>query len=244
VTAPAETSLAVDERAPSERLAPAWRPGPTDPTLLDSTVDVWRAELTSVDPELVALLSREDRRRATQIAHERTRELWQRSRGLLRALLARYLRVDAETPQITVGTYGKPELPRVALHFNLSHSRELALYAFTRVGPVGVDVELEREREASARGARDHVALARRALGDRPARQLALMQRPQREREFLRLWTRYEAECKRRGTGIMSGSAVAGEPSWLAELDVGPRSAAAVACSLEPGELRCWDWSE
>jgi hypothetical protein len=61
------------------------------------------------------------------------------------------------------------------------------------------------------------------------------------------LWTRHEAELKRRGTGIGAASAEAhakgeahAEP-WIVELDVGPRAVAALATKCDrAGELRLW----
>jgi phosphopantetheinyl transferase len=83
-----------------------------------------------------------------------------------------------------------------------------------------------------------------------------------REGEFLRLWTRHEAELKRRGPGIGSpkrasaparaavahSAAVDSEPARRAapeivELDVGSHAAAALALSCPTNELRLWEWT-
>ena len=199
------------------RRAQTWAPGPAGPLLIDSAVHVWRANLATVDDELISVLVREERERAARIARERERVLWRRSRGVLRALLARYLSVKPGALHIALGPNGKPELLGDPLYFNVSHSGEIALYALARSGPVGIDVQLARPIDAAR--ARDHVALARRALGAEPARRLALLEEPQREREFLRLWTRYEAELKRRGTGIGgANSSDLGDVGWIGRL--------------------------
>ena len=61
------------------------------------------------------------------------------------------------------GDKGKPELDAEAgagrLHFNLTHSGDLALIALTTFAPVGVDIEhIDRRR--------DYVAVARRVLSE------------------------------------------------------------------------------
>ncbi len=235
-TAPPHTA------APHATPLAAWTPGPPDASLADGELHVWRAELTSVDPALGELLALEEHERAARILGARQRELWRRSRGVLRALLGGYLGVEPRALRIALGANGKPRLAGDALCFNLSHSGELALYVFARGGAVGVDVELKQPRGAGRE--RDVVALARRMLGEHAADSLDSLAPARRELEFLRLWTRYEAELKWRGAGIGGRAPRAdGEPApWLAELDVGPRGAAAVACSSPPRELRRWDW--
>jgi phosphopantetheinyl transferase len=115
------------------------------------------------------------------------------------------------------------------------------LYAFARSTPVGVDIELHRDEQR--RRARDHVGIARRMLGEQEAERLARLRPAERERELLRLWTRYEAELKRTGRGIGGGAARADARSWVAELDLGERAAAAVALERAPGALRLWSFA-
>ena len=230
---------------------------------------VWRADLNDAGDELVELLSATEHTRAAAIAGERQRLLWSRSRGVLRELLGRYLREDACAIELAVGAHGKPRLVGAhsglgdggesELHFNLSHSRDLALYAFAATGPVGVDVQFAREHDDashtdehnSGRGARKYVALARRTFGEDSAERLAALDYESREREFLRLWTRHEAELKRIGLGIGGGAqdAANGEAAAnrsdgaaIVELDAAPDAAAALALGWRASELRRWDW--
>ncbi|HYM67693.1 MAG TPA: 4'-phosphopantetheinyl transferase superfamily protein, partial [Patescibacteria group bacterium] len=121
------------------------------------------------------------------------------------------------------------------LRFTLSHSGHLALYAFTTVGEVGVDVEV-------ARRPIDEVALAARAFGPGEAQRLEPLDPAARRQEFRRAWARHEATLKCRGTGFGGGPAAHGPAPWIAELDVGANAAAAVAAERAPEELRCWGW--
>jgi 4'-phosphopantetheinyl transferase len=140
---------------------------------------------------------------------------------------------------LVVGAHGKPALaddtpPRLA--FNMSHSGELALYAFSAAGAVGVDVE-------TSRRAIDEVAIAARTLGAADAERLQSLPPSARRREFLRLWTRYEAELKCLGVGIGGADAIAGElrPVTM-ELELGPETGGAVATERAARELCCWEW--
>lgn len=240
-----------DSDRPQEA-AGRWPAGPADPRLGAGAAHVWRADLRTVADDVLDGLSAEERQRAGNIAGERERTLWRRSRGVLRALLGRYLQLSATDVELAAGANGKPELTATAtqpaLFFNLSHSDRLALYAFTTDGPIGVDVQAARGERTGA-GA-DHIALARRAFGEHEAQRLSLVEPDRREWEFLRAWACHEAELKRLGTGIGVGDANAdaerADPHatpWIGELDVGDTAAAALALARRPSELQRWGWA-
>jgi len=192
---------------------------------IPGVVDVWRVDLgRAMDDGLSDLLCTEEHARAARIVHARKRALWARSRGVLRALLARYLDADPHGLRFALGAHGKPRLrsepteirrdsgsgPGEDLRFNLSHSSQLMLVAVTAGREVGVDVERARERYTS---------------------------------EFLRTWTMHEATVKCLGTGLTGGSATAEQKTrpglWTAGLDVGPGAVAAVVVEgSEACELR------
>jgi len=230
----------MDTAAPIPPVKP-WAPGlPTAPTT-PSAVDVWRADLAAIEDGLEDLLSPEERARAERIVHERVRILWARSRGVLRALLGNYLDRDPRELRFELGPHGKPALcggtglggrkameraevkprgrwaaergtarPVGGLRFNLSHSGEIVLVAVTAGPEVGVDVEYARGRYTA---------------------------------EFLRAWTRHEAAVKCLGTGLAAPPVAVADPSaglWTAELDLGPRVAAAVAVAWDKDKLRRW----
>jgi 4'-phosphopantetheinyl transferase len=237
-------------------VADAWAPGPLRPSLPDGAVHVWRADLAAASSDLGELLSREEQERAERILDERQGELWRRSRGLLRALLGRYLEQEPSLLRFATGEHGKPELVQVdadapsapqtaspgtgirtgRVAFNMSHSEGLALYAFSHAGAVGVDVEV-------ARRTIDEVAIAKRMLGTAEAQRLEALDPPSRRREFLSAWARNEAELKCLGVGIAGADAQQGrERLWVATLELGPDAGAAVATEQQARELGCWDW--
>ena len=223
--------------ASSEMPVDAWPRGPRAPQLTVGALHVWRADLDAVGEETAALISPVERERAARIAGERERVRWSRARGLLRELLGVYLRRDPRALPLTAGANGKPTLggPQ-ALSFNLSHSGGTALYVFASAGPVGVDVEL-------ARGGLDALALAGRAFGPAETQRLRELDPCAREQEFLRSWVRHEAKLKCLGTGLGGSDAIADERApWVAELEIGPRAAGAVAALERPTRLSCWGW--
>jgi len=144
-----------------------WDRAPASPRASAGVVDVWRADLAAADG-LAELLCAQERARAERLLRA---TLWARSRGMLRALLGRYLDRDPRGLRFELGPQGKPALRGRAgrarqLRFNLSHSGELALVAVTAGREVGVDVE------CAPRARRVHeLAIVARVLG--PAQAMA-----------------------------------------------------------------------
>jgi 4'-phosphopantetheinyl transferase len=234
-----------------------WSAPPLHPRAIPGVVDVWRADLGAKPGglgELEGLLCAQERERAARIVRARDRMLWARSRGMLRALLGRYVDRDPRELALELGAHGKPALGdddghASDLRFNLSHSGGMMLVAVTAGREVGVDVEVVRD---PARRTLDERAIAARVLGAEQARRLERLEPRERTREFQRAWTMREAAVKCLGTGLASAP-VAGEGGggsggriaalWTTELDAGPRAAAAVAVEgSEACESRCWDW--
>jgi 4'-phosphopantetheinyl transferase len=219
-----------------------WVAAPTRVRLDDGEVHAWRAELGVVEDDVARWLSPDECERMARFVDPEHGRRWARARGVLRVLLGRYLDADPAGLRFSEGEHGKPALASAeadGLEFNVSHSADVALYAVARGRSVGVDVEV-------ARRPVDAVAIARRMLGEEAAQRLAALDDEERERAFLRAWTRHEAALKCRGTGI-GGAAVGARPDeglWIVDLDVGPGATAALAVDGPPSELRCFDWSE
>ncbi len=226
-----------------------WSAPPARPEGQAGAVDVWRADLAVVGSGLTEVLCEQERERAGRIVGERSRALWACARGLLRAVLGRYLQRDPRELRFELAPYGKPALGTRAgqtqdVRFNLSHSGELVLVAVSIGREVGVDVE--RTRDASGRQV-NQLAIAARALGPVRARRLRELEPDEREYEFLRMWTAHEAALKCLGTGLAHGPSPGDrDPAkalWTETLELGPRAVATVAAQGR-GEckLRCWEW--
>ncbi|MFZ1153622.1 MAG: hypothetical protein WAN93_01820 [Solirubrobacteraceae bacterium] len=179
---------------------------------------LWTADLDALDAKLEALLDVRERERAARIVREPARRRWIAARGLLRALLSTYVDEPARELRFVQEPQGKPRLdpPGVEqLHFSLSHSGGLAVYALTEMCAVGVDVELVAPH-ASA---------------------------PARGQDFLLTWVRREAEGKRLGVGLSKAPAQAqtsGSSPWIAQLDLQPEAVGAVALRTAPVDFQVY----
>lgn len=160
---------------------------------------------TDIDDMLVArmvdALSPAERARAARFRHLADRRRHVVARTVLKGLLAE--RLGCEVGEVTVvsGVHGKPSLaegrtnhgsstisPDAPLHFNLSHSGDLALIALAPV-PVGIDLERDTPTDAEtlAQWWFTPAEQARLACG---------------EDDFLTLWTGREAVLKAEGIGL------------------------------------------
>lgn len=199
-----------------------------------SEVDVWRATLDEQTPEtlelLRPLLAADELDRASRFFFERDRERYVVGRGILRLLLARYLECAATDLVFTYGPNGKPGLAtpgggRPPIFFNVAHSEGLALYAFTRVGEVGIDVERIRDLP-------DWEQVAEAAFSPQELARLQACPPERRREEFFRAWTRQEAVLKALGTGLGASAVERGgaEQGFAVHpLHPGPGYAAALA---------------
>ena len=180
----------------------SWSLPPPDLALSGDDVHVWRASLEQPPAcvrQLARALSGDERARADRFHFERHRRRFIVGRGVLRVILGRYLSIEPHRLRFRYGPRGKPYLATEsgagALHFNLAHSHELALYAFVRGPELGIDLEHVHPMPDAERistqffSARENVAL--RALPSH-----------QKLEAFFNCWTRKEAYLKATGTGL------------------------------------------
>lgn len=89
-------------------------PLPTQPlNLFPAEVHVWRAGLALDAGELERLqkvLSPDEQARARRFCFEKDRQRFIASRGILREILARYLKLDPARLAFSYGRFGKPSL--------------------------------------------------------------------------------------------------------------------------------------
>jgi len=143
-----------------------------------------------------ALLNKAEIERATRFRFERDANAWVSWRAGLRRVLGSYLDMAPSSVPILTGPADKPLLaePHQGLHFNLSHSRDLAAVVISGDGPVGIDLE-PLDRAASLPECRDEFChpdeIAR--LPEHP---------PALERTLLEIWVAKEALLKALGTGL------------------------------------------
>ncbi|MBI5447575.1 MAG: 4'-phosphopantetheinyl transferase superfamily protein [Gammaproteobacteria bacterium] len=117
------------------------------------------------------------------------------ARGLLRRLLAHYLKTDPHTLCFEYGIHGKPRLKGGGLQFNVSHSHEKIVMIFSKDHAVGVDVEYVKRKAA-------YLAIAKRFFSQKEAAYLSALSSAALPGAFFKIWTLKEAYVKSTGEGV------------------------------------------
>jgi 4'-phosphopantetheinyl transferase len=188
------------------------KPRMIDPNeaLPENHIHIWQISLTQPEPKIQSfsrLLSQAETDRASRFRFGRHRRRFVVSHGVLRLILARYLKILPPDIQFECGSHGKPFLAgkpaNSALQFNLAHSHELAIVAITRGSEIGVDVEHLRPNP-------DKEAIAQRFFS--PAEYVQFSEIPLTQKTnnptdlqtlaFFNCWTRKEAFIKALGDGL------------------------------------------
>lgn len=179
-----------------------WSPAPDQIVLPQRAVHLWRKSL-EIDAEsrhqLARTLSPDEHERAQRFVFDRDRQRYIVARGTLRGLLATYLHARPEELTFEYGAQGKPTLGgpwrRADLTFNLSHSQTMAVYAFTRQQPIGVDVEYVRPLP-------EVLELAIHTFSNQENAVLTALPAAHHQQAFFNCWTRKEAFIKAVGQGL------------------------------------------
>ena len=167
----------------------------------DGEVDIWLTEPASIGESstgvLEAMLSPEERERATAFHFARDRRDYVVSHVLLRVTLSQYAQGDPATLAFTSSAAGRPALVAAPswLDFSLSHTDGLAAVAVSCSAAVGVDAEDLEQSSAQWE-------LADRYFAADEARALRALPEGLRPTRFLELWTLKEAYAKARGSGL------------------------------------------
>jgi len=142
------------------------------------------------------VLSAAEQERAARFRFETDRRRFIAARARLRELLAVRLGSSPAAVRLVYGTDGKPELADHALQFNLSHSGDVAAFAFSRDSRIGIDIEEIRPVPEA-----DAIAASMFSRGERVW--YAALPPGEKLRGFFRCWTRREAFLKMLGKGLL-----------------------------------------
>ena len=174
----------------------------TSNLLPDGKVHIWKAFTTDWLSKIEALqdlLSTIEINQASRFHFEQDRLRYIVAHGLLRMLISRYLDIPAHRIEFRSGPFGKPQLhghhSASAFSFNISHSHELTVFAFSSYVCLGVDVEY-------VHPIRDFEEIVNCFF--HPKERAALRGFPLHERQtaFFECWTRKEAFVKATGEGL------------------------------------------
>lgn len=239
----------------------AWNPPPPEVSLPAHELHVWQAVTDQPDVvvhRLRSTLSPDELARADRFYFERDRRRYIVGRGVLRNLLGAYVHQSPDQIVFNYNVYGKPA-GAAALHFNVAHSHERVLFAFTAQAPVGIDVEYV------LRVVNDMDLLAERFFAPEENEVYRALPEVEKRAAFFRCWTRKEAYIKALGIGLSHPldrfvvSLAPDRPAallssiddpqamqrWLV-IHLEPHSdyVGAIALESRSAQLMCWKWSD
>ncbi len=180
-----------------------WRTPTPHLTLDPQEVHVWRGILDRSSSELQAywdVLSPSEQQRAQRFRSPKHQDQFIAAHGMVRHIISFYVNVPPAALRFDKGPHGKPFLDHpdsTGLIFNLSHSHNLALFALTSMGEIGVDLE-HNQRTIH------HHALADRIMSQEEKSIFHGLPAHEQKSAFLSCWTRKEAFVKANGRGLGS----------------------------------------
>jgi 4'-phosphopantetheinyl transferase len=228
-------------------------------------IHVWRASLDqdlACLQQLVKFLSSDELDRADRFHFETDKNRFIIGRGILRNILSYYLGIAPERLQFCYGSRGKPALQTGdrshPLHFNLSHSQGLALYAFTRDRQIGIDIEYVRNLSGLDQ-------IVAQFFSARENATFLALPPSQKQAAFFHGWTCKEAVLKALGEGLalplnqfdvsllpdrpaellsIHGDRAAAKQWFLQSFVPASNYVAAVAVERHDQQIKCWHYDE
>lgn len=168
-------------------------------------IHVWSSDLTIPPKQAekkLALLSSNECERAKRFRFPIHGRRFIAARSTLRHILSLYLNISPNEIEFGYAEHKKPYLhipnlpipnnPR--LQFNLAHSHDIAIYAFTLSYAVGIDIEKIKETYDPA--------VAERFFSPHEFKDLMKLPSKDRITTFYRIWSRKEAVIKAVGKGL------------------------------------------
>lgn len=165
-------------------------------------IHIWSSNL-AVSYEKVSkyykYLSPYERHRAESLKFEKDRNLFVVFRGVLRKILSIYINLPPEKILIEHTNFGKPILRNYPgtgyLYFNSSRSNNLALYIFSGLYEVGIDIEEVREID-------NFEDIISQFFAPEEISDFNKIQPQELIRTFYKTWTKKEAFVKAIGVGL------------------------------------------
>jgi len=175
---------------------------PSEPNLTSDIIHIWFAVLDQPVSEIsgfVKTLSKDETIRAGRFHFQKDRNRFIARHGILRTILGCYLGVKASELQFYHGKAGKPATSEIfgkrAIHFNISHSDGVALFAFARKYEIGVDIERIRDISESEQ-------IVEQFFSARDKFFYHALPQEKRRDAFFNCWARQEAFTKGIGQGL------------------------------------------
>lgn len=175
-----------------------WQEPITSQSLKTEEVDLWKISKYAHENKLEsywAVLNKEEKEKALRFRFTKDRNCAIIARGILRHLISTYIELKPEHINFKFGKNGKPFIDKYPIKFNVSHSADSIIIAFTKSHIIGVDVECT-ERDL------DIKSVARSFFSDIEVKRLLKLDKEMHKQAFYNCWTRKEAFIKAEGSGL------------------------------------------
>lgn len=199
----------------------------------------------------IKLLNEAEKHRAGRLISPLHQRRFIAAHAALRQILSNYLNLAPHIISFRFNEYDKPALANTSaqhLHFNLSHSENLAVIAVTQPGEIGIDIE---KITTDAK-----LDVAERFFSGAEIAALNALPSEKQAAGFYRLWARKEAIIKANGKGLhqpLSSFSVSimdiielltvDDRTWtILPLTIDPEFAGAIAVSQPISTVSIWDY--
>jgi len=239
-----------------------WVNSPDNLILSEDEAHIWRADLDlneCFQSSFLKLLSSDEKNRAKKFRFAKDSQNFIAARGILRVLIGKYLEINPAEISFQYSEFGKPSIANNnSLQFNISHSQNIALFAFTKKFNIGVDVEFVNPKI-------EVQDIATRFFSTNEIKNLLALPEKQQTLGFFYCWTRKEAFIKAVGEGLsfpldkFEVSLEPNKPAKLLAINRQPKDAAKwsiYSLSPEPNfvgslvieglveKVKCWSWQK
>ena len=239
-----------------------WVNSPDNLILSEDEAHIWRADLDlneCFQSSFLKLLSPDEKNRAQKFRFAKNSQNFIVARGILRLLIGKYLEINPAEVSFQYSEFGKPSIANNnSLQFNISHSQNIALFAFTKKFNIGVDVEFVNPKI-------EVQDIATRFFSTNEIKNLLALPEKQQTLGFFYCWTRKEAFIKAVGEGLsfpldkFEVSLEPNKPAKLLATNWQPKDVAKwsiYSLSPEPNfvgslvieglveKVKCWSWQK
>lgn len=167
--------------------------------LIKYDINIWVVELhrlTHSSNIYWDTLSADEKEKALSFETKQLQKNYVTARGTLRSLLGSYVNMPPLNIQFIYNKQGKPKIDsHDSVFFNLAHSKDLAIIAFSKIAEVGIDLEY-------MDSAVDFISLSKLVMTSEEQALFNSINEQQQAETFYTNWTRKEAFVKGLGLGL------------------------------------------
>lgn len=142
-----------------------------------------------------SLLNKEELDKADRYYFQKDRNCYTVARGLLRIFIAEYLNINPKNTEFKYNEFGKPFIENSDIEFNISHSGDIIIFAFTLNNKIGVDIEFMKDKVKFKE-------IIHRFFSENEIKEFLTVEEEKQKEAFFNGWSRKEAYIKAVGKGL------------------------------------------